>query len=124
MLNTLAIAGGGALGALFRFWSSKWMHSLFGVGFPYGTLFVNVAGSLVMGFLYVLLVERVSLAPEWRAFLMIGFLGAFTTFSTFSLETLQLFNSGELFKAALNIILSVLLCLAAVWFGMFAGRQL
>lgn len=124
MMQVLAIAGGGALGALARFWMSGWVYALLGRGFPYGTLAVNVLGSLVMGFLYVMLIERLNAAPEWRALLMIGFLGAFTTFSTFSLETLNLIEGGELAKAMANIVLSVALCTVAAWFGMIAGRQL
>jgi CrcB protein len=124
MMQALAIAGGGAVGALLRFWMSGWAYSLFGRGFPYGTLFINVLGSLFMGLLFVLLVERSAAAPEWRALLMVGLLGSFTTFSTFSLETLNLLEGGEFGKALLNILLSVLLCLLAAWGGVVAGRQI
>jgi CrcB protein len=124
MGQTLAIAAGGALGALLRFWSSNWVYSLLGRGFPYGTLAVNLIGSLAMGFCYVWLVERSSLGPEWRAFIMVGFLGAFTTFSTFSLEMLTLIEGGAIPKALLNMVLSVTLCVIAAWFGLAAGRQL
>jgi CrcB protein len=124
-LNQLiAIASGGALGALFRFWVSNGVYSLLGRGFPYGTLAVNVLGSLVMGFLYVLLLERSTLSAEWRGALLIGLLGAFTTFSTFSIETLNLIEEAELLKAALNILLSVVACVLACWFGLVVGRQL
>lgn len=95
-----------------------------GRGFPYGTLIVNVVGSLGMGVLYVLLLERLSLGPEWRAALQIGLLGALTTFSTFSMETLLLFENGEAQKAILNITLNVVLCLGATWLGMVLGRQI
>jgi fluoride exporter len=81
-------------------------------------------GSLIMGFLYVLLVERLAVSVEWRAVLLIGVLGAFTTFSSFSIETFALFEDGENMKALLNIILSVSLCLIAVWLGVAAGRRL
>lgn len=124
MLQTLAIAGGGAIGALLRFWMSNGVYALLGRDFPYGTLFINVLGSLIMGLLFVLLVERSAAAPEWRALLMIGLLGSFTTFSTFSIETLNLLEGGEFGKALLNILLSVLLCLLAAWGGVIAGRQL
>jgi len=120
----LAIAGGGALGAVLRFAMSSAIYRILGREFPYGTLAVNVLGSLLMGFLFVVLVERLALSAEWRAALLIGLLGAFTTFSTFSFETLALFESGQLFKAFLNIILSVCLCLAATWLGLSLGRQL
>ncbi|MBE0510301.1 MAG: fluoride efflux transporter CrcB [Chromatiales bacterium] len=124
MLQTLAIGGGGAIGALLRFWMSNGVYALLGRDFPYGTLFINVLGSLIMGLLFVLLVERSAAAPEWRALLMIGLLGSFTTFSTFSIETLKLLEGGEFGKALLNILLSVLLCLLAAWGGVIAGRQL
>ena len=124
MTQTLAIAGGGALGALLRFWVSGWVYGLAGRGFPYGTLAVNVLGSLAMGAAYVLLVERMNVGPEVRALLLVGLLGAFTTFSTFSLETLNLIEDGELVKAVANMALSVALCVFAAWVGMLSGRQL
>lgn len=124
MTQLLAIAVAGAIGALMRFWVSSGVYGIFGRDFPYGTLAVNVVGSLVMGVSFVLLVERLGSAPEWRAFLMIGFLGAFTTFSTFSLETVQLLEGGEVGRALLNVVVSVVLCLGAAWLGIVAGRQL
>ena len=124
MNQILAIAGGGAIGAVLRFWMSIWVYGMLGRGFPYGTLAVNVLGSLLMGFLYVWLLERSSLSGEWRAFLLIGLLGAFTTFSSFSIETLNLVESGEWVKAVMNAFLSVLLCVVAAWVGLKIGRQL
>ena len=124
MKQILAIALGGAMGALLRYWTSTGIYSLVGRAFPYGTLVVNVAGSLLMGFLYVLLVERLALGVEWRAALLIGVLGAFTTFSTFSMETFALFEDGEHMKAMMNILLSVSLGLVAVWLGVVTGRRL
>jgi CrcB protein len=124
-LNQLiAIASGGALGALLRFWLSSGVYKLLGHGFPYGTLAVNVLGSLAMGFLYVLLLERTVVSPELRGALLIGLLGAFTTFSTFSIETLNLLEQAELLKAGLNILVSVVACVLACWFGLVVGRQI
>jgi len=124
MMQTLAIAAGGAVGALGRFWVSSAVYGWLGRGFPWGTLVVNVAGSLAMGFLYVLLVDRMALSAEVRAALTVGLLGAFTTFSTFSLETLNLIEGGEPLKAALNVAVSVLLCLLAAWAGVMLARQI
>jgi len=124
MTQVLAIAIGGASGALLRFWTSQGVHLLFGRSFPFGTLAVNVLGSLLMGVLYVYLLDRTQIAPEWRAALLIGLLGAFTTFSTFSIETLNLLEQGEQLKAIFNIVLSVGLCLGATWLGIVIGRQL
>ncbi len=124
MKQILAIALGGSVGALLRYWTSTGVHTLIGRDFPYGTLLVNVSGSLAMGLLYVLLVERLALGVEWRAALLIGVLGAYTTFSSFSFETLALFEEGEYMKALINIVLSVTLCLVAVWLGVAAGRRI
>lgn len=124
LMQVLAIAAGGALGAVLRFWMSNGVYALLGRGFPYGTLAVNVLGSLLMGFLFVLLIDKLSLGPNWRAALLIGLLGAFTTFSAFSIETLNLIEEGETMKALLNTALSVVLCVGAAWAGVLAGRSI
>ena len=124
MTQALAIAAGGAIGALLRYWASTGVHAWLGRGFPYGTLFVNVLGSLLMGFLFVWLIDRMATGPALRAFLLIGVLGAFTTFSTFSMETLNLMESGQFGKALLNVVASVVVCVAAAGAGVLAARQL
>ena len=124
MTQVLAIAAGGAIGALLRYWTSLAVHSRLGTGFPYGTLAVNVLGSLLMGFLYIWLIERMAAGPALRAFLLIGVLGAFTTFSAFSMETLNLIEGGQAGKALLNIAVSITVCIAAAALGIFAARQL
>ena len=124
MSQTIAIALGGAAGALGRYWVSSGVYSLLGRGFPYGTLVVNVLGSLAMGWLYVLLIERLNVTPEWRGAVMVGFLGAFTTFSTFSIETLNLLEQGAYARSLLNVLLSVVACIAAAWLGVLLGRTL
>lgn len=124
MALTIAIACGGALGALLRYWSTIGIHHWLGKGFPYGTVVVNVLGSLLVGFLYVLLVERLHASAEWRALLITGLLGGFTTFSAFSLETLLLIEQGQLIKSLLNIVLSVALCIGVAWAGIQVGRNL
>jgi len=124
LLQVIAVAGGGAIGAVLRFWMSGWVYKQFGSDFPYGTLAVNVSGSLLMGLLYVLFVERFDFDPVWRAILLIGGLGAFTTFSSYSIETLNLIEGGEFLKAMLNTVLSIVLCMVAVWGGVIIGRQI
>jgi len=124
MNQILAIAGGGAAGAVLRYWVSNAVYAFSGRAFPYGTLAVNVLGSLVMGFLFVLLLERLSNDLTLRAFLLIGLLGAFTTFSTFSVETLSLIESGQLARALVNVLVSVVLCIAAAALGVLLARQI
>ncbi len=122
-LTVLWVALGGALGSAARYWCSGLAARLFGDGFPWGTLLVNVTGSLIIGFFATVT------GPEgkWlvsgniRQFVMVGVLGGFTTFSAFSLQTLVLFEQGEWLRAAGNVLGSVLLCLAAAWFGHMAA---
>ena len=123
MGQVLAIAAGGALGAVMRFWVSSGVYALLGRAFPWGTLAVNVLGSLAMGFLFVFMLERLAAGAEWRAFVLVGFLGAFTTFSTFSIETLILMQDALYLKAALNAVVSVVACIAAAMLGVILARQ-
>ncbi len=118
------IALGGAFGAVVRYGASLGVYAVLGRGFPWGTLFVNVAGSLLMGLLSILMLERYNIGPEWRAAVLVGVLGSFTTFSTFSIETLNLLEQGDVMRAAGNIVFSIAVCLVAVWFGVVLGRQI
>ena len=111
------IALGGATGACLRYFLSQLMLQWFGKGFPFGTLLVNIVGSFFLGFLYSLLEHGQLEAALWRTTIGIGFLGALTTFSTFSVDTLMLFQQGLWFKAALNVTLNILCCLFAAWLG-------
>jgi CrcB protein len=123
MIKTLIpIALGGAIGALARYGASLGIHSLTGLGFPYGTLFVNVIGSFSIGALYVVISHSSAELGSYRALLIVGLLGAFTTFSTFSIETVLLIEGGHLLKAALNVSLSVLTCLIACSAGLTLAR--
>jgi len=123
MIHVLAIGIGGALGSMLRYGASLWVHSWAGRGFPWGTLVVNVSGCLAMGMLFVLLSERVGDGGAIRSGVLIGLLGGFTTFSSFSIETFNLVAEGAWFKAALNAGASLVLCLAATWIGVVLGRQ-
>jgi len=124
MKQMLAIAAGGAAGSLLRFWMSNWVHSFAERSFPYGTLVVNVLGCLLMGFLFVLFIDRLSDNPVLRAGILIGVLGGFTTFSSFSIETFNLIEQGAWVKAAANMSGSLVLCVGATWIGVILGRQI
>lgn len=123
MTHWFAIATGGALGAVLRYASSQQLSGWLGKSFPWATLGINVIGSLCMGLLFVLLVERAGLSSEWRAFLMVGLLGAFTTFSTFSIETLVLIEQGDWARALAYVLSSVLVCVLAAAAGVSLARQ-
>ncbi|MBE9568735.1 MAG: fluoride efflux transporter CrcB [Proteobacteria bacterium] len=125
MIKTLVlIAVGGAFGATLRFLSQATVYELFGRSFPFGTLFVNVVGSFLMGLMSIFLVEKFNLSAEWHLAILVGVLGSFTTFSTFSIETLVLFEQGDLIKAMSNILLSVIVCITAVWAGAYIAKQI
>ena len=117
------IALGGAAGSVARYACSVAALRWLGMGFPWGTMFVNVAGSFAIGILASLATAdgRPLLGPDARALLLVGLLGGFTTFSSFSLETLSLARSGALGAALLNVAGSVTLCLAGVWLGFAAA---
>lgn len=122
MTIMFAVAAGGALGAIARYAAQISAIALFGQNFPYGTLLVNVLGSFVIGMSYVFLVEGSAENSMLRAFVMVGFLGAFTTFSTFSIDTLQLIETGQLLKSLLNVCGNLFLCLSACWLGLLITR--
>lgn len=124
MQQLLFIAGGGAIGALCRYWVSGYVVSNTDHYLPLGTLTVNFLGSLLMGVLFVLIMEKSLLPAEYRPLLMVGLLGAFTTFSTFSLETVALMQEGHIMSAAIYILLSVVCCVAALFAGMWFTRML
>ena len=117
------VALGGGCGAVLRFLLGAPVAAAFGRAFPFATLSVNVIGALAIGVLYVALDERLPHAQGWRLLLMTGLLGGFTTFSAFSLETLQLIEAGELARALLYVAASVGLCLLSCWAGMGLSRQ-
>jgi CrcB protein len=119
----LWIAAGAALGGVLRYWLSGLFARMVGETFPWGTVFVNVSGSLLIGFIAELTGPegRLLMSSVQRQVLMIGVLGGYTTFSSWSLQTLSLVRDGEWLYAAGNIVLSVSLCLAGVWLGSIAG---
>ena len=125
-MTYLWVALGGALGSAARYASSTASARWLGAGFPYGTLFVNVAGSFAIGLLAALVAAdgRPLLGTDARTFLVVGVLGGFTTFSAFSLETLELARSGALGAAVANVALSLVLCLLGAWLGFAAAGLL
>ncbi len=123
-MQWLAVAMGGALGAMGRFGVNALVFPVAGLRFPLGTMVVNVGGSMLMGVLYVIIVERGLLPGEWRNFLMIGLLGGFTTFSAFSLDALALWQNGHLALSFVYVVLTVTLCLAGALGAMYLTRML
>ena len=121
----LAVAAGGALGSMARFWVTGAVAALTGPRFPYGTLLINILGSFVIGMVagLTLTPERMGIHPDLRIFLMVGICGGFTTFSAFSLQTLELMQAGAVVPALLYVTASVLLCVLFVWFGWALGRM-
>jgi CrcB protein len=124
--NTLCIGAGGAIGTMLRYGVSGLVAASFGERFPTGTLVINVTGSIVIGLFAALCGPegRWMVRPLGRQFFMIGICGGYTTFSSFSLQTLNLAREGQWGYAALNVGLSVLLCLGGVWLGFIAGETL
>ncbi|WP_022941870.1 fluoride efflux transporter CrcB [Psychromonas hadalis] len=115
--NIALVACGGAFGATLRYLIGLGMISLFGKGFPFATLAVNVLGSLIMGYIFQLVQQGTITASPWWPLIGVGFLGALTTFSTFSMDNLLLLQQGELVKAMLNVALNVVVCILAAYIG-------
>lgn len=124
MNSLLTIAVGGTLGCWARYGMTGAMQAAFGRSFPIATMSINVLGSFLMGFLFILTLERLSISPPLRAGMLTGFLGGFTTFSTFEMEALLLTQQGSAAKAALYVVLSVVLGFVAAFGGAFAARSL
>lgn len=124
MQKTLLIALGGALGALARYWVGAAVGSRFGTRFPYGTLVINLTACVIIGFSLTYLGSRVELSPAWRYLIPIGFVGAYSTFSTYEWETLSSLRSGAFAMAALYAVGSLLLGLVAVWLGIVLAEAM
>ena len=123
LMTTVWVALGGALGSVSRFWLAMTVAQRLEEIFPWGTLTVNVIGSFIIGFTTVLTGPdgRLFVPADARIFVVVGFCGGFTTFSTFSLQTLQLLRDGDMTRAGLNIAVSVAACLLSVWLGAVAA---
>jgi CrcB protein len=124
MYNIFWVALGGAAGAMLRYISYYFSVRLFPPDFPYATLFVNVVGSLILGFSVILITNSSHFALPLRALLIIGFCGSFTTFSTFSLENIHLLQSHNYWHLSLNILFNIVLCMLTVYIGMWLAHKL
>ncbi len=124
MRSIVGVALAGALGALTRYGLEGLISGRFSGSFPLGTFVINVTGSFALGLLFIVLTERTTVDPAMRTAITIGFLGAYTTFSTFSFETVRLLEDGAYATAAANVVASITLGLLAAWAGMSVGRAI
>ncbi|MCK4609257.1 MAG: fluoride efflux transporter CrcB [Gammaproteobacteria bacterium] len=122
MIQLIAIALGGALGSVLRYVTSLGIQNWLGGSFPWGILAVNVLGSFAMGLLTMVLLHRLDLNPVWSGAILVGLLGGFTTFSSFSIDAVNLFRGGAGLQSMLYIFASIILCLLAAWLGVILGR--
>ena len=122
MINIVLVAAGGAIGSVFRYLVGVWSVRLAGVNFPWGTLTVNVVGSFLIGLLVELVARRLNASMEMRLFLVTGVLGGFTTFSSFSLDAVSLFERGALGLSAVYVLASLSVSIAAVFAGLAFDR--
>ena len=124
MTKYFLVGLGGALGSILRFWLGGYISERLGIRFPYGTFVINCTGSFLIGFVVTLLAERTHWDPNWRYLIPIGFIGGYTTFSAFELETFRSVQDGEIVVAALNVVLSVVIGFFSVWLGVITGRTI
>lgn len=124
MQKYFLIALGGSLGSLARFWIGSTLGSRMGTKFPYGTFVINMTACIIIGFSLTFMEKRTEINPAWRFFLPIGFIGAYSTFSTFEWETFTTLQTGAFLIAALYVALSFVLGLGAVWCGVLLARAI
>ncbi len=124
MANMLIIGIGGFIGAVSRYWIALWIGQRWGRSFPLGTFIINITGSFLIGLLMTLMAERFTENPQWRLLLVVGFLGAYTTFSTFEYETGALMKDGEWLFAGLNVVLSVVVGFIALKIGEIIAKSI
>ena len=122
MERFLLISAGAMLGANARYWVGEWAAQKWGVNFPYGTFIINFTGSLLLGFFLTLATERLMIDPRLRILIAVGFLGAYTTFSTYTYESFNMIFNGQWFPGLINLFGSTLLGFLAVGLGVFVGK--
>jgi CrcB protein len=124
MTKYLMVAMGGALGSVLRFWVGGYISNRFPTRFPSGTFIINCTASFLIGFVITVLSEKADWNPNWRYLIPIGFIGGYSTFSTFEYETFRVFQEGELLISGLNVVLSVVVGFVSVWLGVITGRTI
>jgi fluoride exporter len=121
LLKYLMVGVGGCLGSILRFWLGSYIGNKMGTRFPYGTFVINITGSFLIGLVFALLTVRTQWSPNWRYLIPIGFIGGYTTFSSFEYETLRTMQDGQIGLGLLYVAASVVVGFVAVWGGMIAG---
>lgn len=124
MLKYLMVGVGGCLGSILRFWLGSYICNKMGSRFPYGTFVINITGSFLVGLVFALLTVKTEWSPNWRYLIPIGFIGGYTTFSSFEYETLRTMQDGQIGLGLLYVAASVVVGFVAVWGGMIAGRAI
>jgi fluoride exporter len=124
LLKYVMVGVGGALGSILRFWLGSYIGERIGTRFPYGTLVVNISGSFLIGLVFAILTQRMQWSPNWRYLIPIGFIGGYTTFSSFEFEAFRTIQDGQLGLGLLYVGVSVVVGFIAVWGGMVAGRAI
>ncbi len=124
MEKFLIISAGAILGANARYWIGDWAARRFGANFPYGTFIINLTGSLLIGFFLTLVTERLMIDPRWRLLIAVGFLGAYTTFSTYTYESFNLIFNGQWVAGLFNLFGSTFLGVLAVGLGVYLGKAI
>jgi CrcB protein len=124
LLKYVLVGVGGCLGSILRFWLGSYIGSRMGTRFPYGTLVINITGSFLIGLVFALMTARTSWSPNWRYLIPIGFIGGYTTFSSFEYETLRTIQDGQIGLGFLYVAVSVIVGFVAVWGGVMTGRAI